>query len=136
MILLYNKISDLGCDVFVLLFLLSMGVFVPKTEISMLLNTKYMKIMMQIKQYQPLKQPKYVCVCLSLSVCGGDHKHCYNNMLLLNVSGCTEAVLTSRTYHKSIQSAVLCLAWLVTQPFALSGKPSCSSSRDHALTAS
>lgn len=44
----------------------------------MLLNTKYMKKMMQIKHYQRLKQLQYVNVCISLSICGDDHKDCYH----------------------------------------------------------
>lgn len=65
---------DLGCDVFVLFFYIFLF---QKLKTSVLLNTKYMKIMMQIKHYQRLKQlNKYVYVCISLSTCGDDHKHC------------------------------------------------------------
>lgn len=67
--------------------------FVPKTQLSMLSNTKYMKIMMQIKHYQRLKQLRYVYVCISLSICGDDHQHFFNNHDSDSGSGCSQAAM-------------------------------------------
>lgn len=39
-------------------------VYVPKIHTSILLNTKYLKLMMQIEDYQPLNQDYYLCVCV------------------------------------------------------------------------
>lgn len=65
---------------FLFCYLLFTFFLFQKLKTSVLLNTKYMKIMMQIKHYQRLKQlNKYVYVCISLSICGDDNKHCYYN---------------------------------------------------------
>lgn len=73
MILLYNNILDVGCDVWGFFLTFYVFYFVPKTQMSVLLNTKYMKIMMQIKHNQRLKRHNLVWVLMSVCVCDDDH---------------------------------------------------------------
>lgn len=69
MILLYNNVLDVGCDVCLFFLTFYVFYFVPKTQMSVLLNTKYMKIMMQMQTQPTIKTSKvsvgaHVCVCL------------------------------------------------------------------------
>lgn len=73
-ILLFNNKFKSGMWYFLL-----NGVYVPKIYTSILLNTKYLKLMMQIEDYQPLNQDYYLCVC----VC--DDYPDYKKKILLNL---------------------------------------------------